>query len=186
VKSERAIQATVKPDKFDEVRMSMRAAIIRSLENGACVKDACNSAGIDRRTFYNWIKLDLEFEQAVTEARVSRIESVQSLAYQCAMKSLMDPRYQTSLIAWMNNEGGWGKSAPNSPSSALQSNVHVYMPDNGRKVRDVRTMSDEEIEGEIRGFLSVLDKRALLEYAGIPIELLPDAVIKLLDAHPAS
>jgi hypothetical protein len=163
------------PPRFEEIRLAKREAIIQSLESGASVTDACNAAGIDRRTFYNWIKADPDFEQAISEAKLSRIESIQAIAYLCAKKSLMDPRYQTSLIAWMNNEGGWGKSAP---SSAAQSNVQVYMPSNGR---DVRSMSDEELENELKQFISLLDKRFILELAGIPIENLPTEVLKSLE-----
>jgi transposase-like protein len=176
VKSTPAIQARESESYcFEEIRLAKRQAIIESLESGASVTDACNAAGIDRRTFYNWIKADREFELAISEAKLSRIESMQAIAYLCAKKSLMDPRYQTSLIAWMNNEGGWGKSA--NVSTQSQSNVHVYIPNNQR---DVTKMSDAELENELYSFLSLLDKRTVLQHLGIPVSELPESVVKLL------
>lgn len=174
MKSEQAIQ--IRESSFDEVRLAKRDAILKSLENGSNVSEACNAAGIDRRTYYNWIKADPAFELAISEAKLSRIESMQSVAYLCAKKSLMDPRYQTSLIAWMNNEGGWGKSANVAMQS--QSNVHVYLPDNKR---DPKRMSDEELERELFSFLSLLDKREVLKHLGIPVAELPESVVRLLD-----
>ena len=162
--------------RFEEIRLAKREAIIQSLESGATVSDACNAAGIDRRSFYNWVKADPDFELAVTEAKLSRIESMQSVAYLCAKKSLMDPRYQTSLIAWMNNEGGWGKSA-NMTSQQL-SNVHVYLPQNQR---DVTKLSDEELEKELTRFFTQMDKRYVLGLMGIPVNELPESVLRLID-----
>jgi hypothetical protein len=73
----------------------------------------------------------------------------------------------------MNKEGGWGKSVPASPSAGLQSNVHVYLPDNRR---NVNSMSDTELETEIFQFLSLLDKHVIMERLGIPVNQLPESL----------
>lgn len=66
----------------------------------------------------------------------SRIHVMKDVAFSNALKSSTDPRYQTSMLAWMNNEGGWvnpSKRELTGPNGAPINPVQIYIPSNGRE-----------------------------------------------------
>jgi|SRR5665213_1155345 len=87
--------------------IAQKAAIIESLAANTSITAACKAAGVTPTSYYNWIDNDPEFATKCRAAMNSRIHVMKDVAFSNALKSSTDPRYQTSMLAWMNNEGGW-------------------------------------------------------------------------------
>lgn len=119
-------------DSTESTQNAKKQAILTSLANGVSVVDACKAADIDRGTYYLWLANDSDFATKAKAAKLSRIESVRDVAFACALKAEEDPRYQTAMVAYMNNEGDW-----RNPS---KSEVTVTPP------KPIAEMTDEELE----------------------------------------
>ncbi|CUU34460.1 Homeodomain-like domain-containing protein [Armatimonadetes bacterium GXS] len=52
-----------------KIRARARKAILQSLSQGATISQACASAGVSRRAFYDWLKNDPRFAEAVEIAQ---------------------------------------------------------------------------------------------------------------------
>ena len=87
--------------------IAQKAAIIESLSANSSVSAACKGAGVSGMSYYRWLDNDPEFAAKCRAAMNSRIHVMKDVAFSNALKSSTDPRYQTSMLAWMNNEGGW-------------------------------------------------------------------------------
>ena len=88
-------------------RENKKRAIVESLANGVSRAGACRAASVGRRTFYHWLKGDARFRKQVEDAQGTAIETVESVAFACALKAEHDPRYQTALIFWLKANAGW-------------------------------------------------------------------------------
>ena len=86
---------------------AQQQAVLASLSRGASRTTACHAADLPRRTFYNWIKADPLFAEAVDDAEAESVGAAEDLAYACAMKAREDPRYQRSLFFWLKHRAGW-------------------------------------------------------------------------------
>ena len=91
----------------DRVRARKRAVILQSLEQGSSRTDASKAAGICRRTLYNWMEADAAFREAVDDAELAAVETVEDVAFRCATKAEDDPRYQTSMLFWLKCRARW-------------------------------------------------------------------------------
>lgn len=58
-----------------------KEAILQSLENGSFVSTACEKAGIDRGTFYNWCIADRKFYEAVEASKRGQIGVAEDSLY---------------------------------------------------------------------------------------------------------
>ena len=87
-------------------------AVLASLSRGTSRTTACHAAHLPRRTFYNWIKADPLFSEAVDDAEAESVGIAEDLAYACAMKAREDPRYQRSLFFWLKHRAGWVQARP--------------------------------------------------------------------------
>jgi metal-dependent amidase/aminoacylase/carboxypeptidase family protein len=87
--------------------IAQKAAIIESLAANTSITTACKGANVNPKSYYNWLDNDPEFAAKCRAAMNSRIHVMKDVAFSNALKSSTDPRYQTSMLAWMNNEGGW-------------------------------------------------------------------------------
>ena len=85
-------------------------AILLSLEAGSSRASACGAAGVGRSTFYEWMEKDEGFREAVQAVERALIDTVESVALSCAMKAEEDPRYQRTMLAWLEAKGGWNRS----------------------------------------------------------------------------
>ena len=85
-------------------------AILLSLEAGSSRVSACGAAGVGRSTFYEWMEKDEGFREAVEAVEQALIDTVESVALACAMKAEKDPRYQRTMLAWLEAKGGWNRS----------------------------------------------------------------------------
>jgi hypothetical protein len=123
-------------DSTPSTKDTQKAAIIVSLGQGASVTEATKAADVDRTTYYFWRHEDETFAGACDAAKRSRVGIAKDVAFTNALKSEIDPRYQTSLIAWLNNEGGWSNPQRHEVTGADGGplKVQIYLPDNGRDV----------------------------------------------------
>ena len=87
-------------------------AVLASLSRGASRTTACHAAHLPRRTFYNWIKADPLFSDAVDDAEAESVGIAEDLAYECTMNAREDPRYQRSLFFWLKHRAGWVQARP--------------------------------------------------------------------------
>ncbi|BCW94678.1 MAG: helix-turn-helix domain-containing protein [Fimbriimonadales bacterium] len=55
------------------IRRKAKRAIVKSLEQGATVSQACAAAGVSRRVFYEWLHKDPDFAGAVELAYTKQI-----------------------------------------------------------------------------------------------------------------
>ncbi len=94
----------------EKKRAAQREAILLSLEAGSSRVSACGAAGVGRSTFYEWMEKDEGFREAVEAVEQALIETVESVALSCAMKAEKDPRYQRTMLAWLEATGGWNRS----------------------------------------------------------------------------
>ena len=76
-------------------------AILLSLEAGSSRASACGAAGVGRSTFYEWMEKDERFREAVQAVERALIDTVESVALSCALKAEEDPRYQRTMLAWL-------------------------------------------------------------------------------------
>ncbi|HET6567075.1 MAG TPA: hypothetical protein VFG50_03860 [Rhodothermales bacterium] len=97
---------------------SRQEAILNSLAQGATRTDAAHTAGIHRRTIYNWIEQDSAFKQAVEDAEEECIDIARGLAFDCAMQAQEDPRYLRALFFYLKCKAGWS-DRPKRQSAAV-------------------------------------------------------------------
>ncbi len=84
-----------------------KQAIVESLKNNSTWTEACEAADVTRVSAWRWKKEDELFAELCEEAVKSRIQTIKDVAFANALKSKENPAYQTSLIAWLNNEADW-------------------------------------------------------------------------------
>ena len=53
---------------------------------------------------------DEGFREAVQAVEQALIDTVESVALSCAIKAEEDPRYQRTMLAWLEAKGGWNRS----------------------------------------------------------------------------
>lgn len=130
----RSTKAKPKAPKVKEVKELQQKAILESLSMGATDVAACAAAGISTKTLWVWQRESKAFDTACVDAQKSRIKAVKDVALMNALASERDPKYQTSLIAWLNNEGGWNNPQRHEVAGVdgAPLRVQVYLPDNGR------------------------------------------------------
>ena len=90
-----------------ETRDKQKRAIVKYLEEGISRAGACRAAGVSRRNFYYWLDDDIFFHKRVNDAQKLAVETVECVAFACALKAEKDPRYQTTLIFWLKANAGW-------------------------------------------------------------------------------
>ncbi len=93
----------------EKKRAAQREAILLSLEAGSSRVSACSAAGVGRSTFYEWMEKDEGFREAVEAVEQALIDTVESVALSCAIKAEKDPRYQRTMLAWLEAKGGWDR-----------------------------------------------------------------------------
>jgi hypothetical protein len=65
-------------------RNAIKKALLESLDKGATVTAACESAGIARKTFYEWLKEDLNFCNEISHSQQGAILTVEDALYRNA------------------------------------------------------------------------------------------------------
>ena len=98
---------TIVANATNAIKAAKKEAFILSVEKGSSFTNAAAGVDVAPETIWRWRNEDSEFNTAIVAAKKSRIQTVEDVAYANALKSEFDPKYQTSLLAWMNNEGGW-------------------------------------------------------------------------------
>ncbi len=110
-KQEKKKSATAASRRLLAVKVQVQQeAILLSLEAGSSRASACGAAGVGRSTFYEWMEKDEGFREAVEAVEQALIDTVESVALSCAMKAEDDPRYQRTMLAWLEAKGGWNRS----------------------------------------------------------------------------
>jgi hypothetical protein len=62
-----------------------KKALLESLSKGVSVTEACKAAGIGRRTYYNWLEKDPDFEKDVRASEQAQIQTVEDSLYMNAL-----------------------------------------------------------------------------------------------------
>ena len=88
-----------------------QALVLESLQEGCSRAAACEAAGLPRRTFYNWLDSDPDFAEQVGSAETHSAETMESVIYSAGLKAETDPRYIRAAIRWLEQRGGWQRSA---------------------------------------------------------------------------
>ena len=122
-------------------RTAQKAAVVESLGNGSTRAAACEAAGIDRSTFYQWLKRDSRFLKRVEQTLVSRVTMVEDALYERALAG--DVKAQ---IHWLRcrEPDKW------EPHRRRSIDANVNMFDGGGPVdyEEIRRRMKERIEAE--------------------------------------
>jgi len=73
------IKETKKPDKVS--KRLRKKAIVASISKNASVTLAVDAAGINRDTYYEWLKKDPKFAEAIERAKLDRITVVEDAMF---------------------------------------------------------------------------------------------------------
>lgn len=78
-----------------------KKSFVSAFEKSACnVSSACKVVGISRNCFYDWIKDDLVFKQAIDEAAEENIDFAETML----MKNIREQK-ETSIIFYLKTKG---------------------------------------------------------------------------------
>ncbi len=67
-------------------------SVIKLLESGHTVTSACRQAGISRKLFYDWLKSDDEFREAIMHSDLADIVTIEDVLFVKAMNGSVQDR----------------------------------------------------------------------------------------------
>ncbi len=73
-----------------------QAEVITALVRGATVTDATRQAGVDRTTFYSWIKSDVKFQAELNRAKREQLDFLRAQLHGLANKAISTVREMLS------------------------------------------------------------------------------------------
>ena len=93
--------------KFDKSKKALIESLEKSLGN---ISNACKAAGVSRQTYYDWVKDDPEFAQAVESVKELSLDTAESVLKQLIVKD----KNVTAVIFYLKTKGrerGYGDQA---------------------------------------------------------------------------
>src|SRR5579872_7325655 len=81
---------------------TIKKQILEKLLNNFTIASACNSVGIDRKTFYRWIEEDPEFKATAYENILECKRTVTDMANTKLVKHIESGNL-TAVMYWLNN-----------------------------------------------------------------------------------
>ena len=127
----------------DEKTKRNKAKVLKALQDqecGAFVSLACKKAGINRTTFYSWLKDDEGFSEAYTDIRERVTDSFESNLCALAFSGERDSDKIRATEIYLKahaKERGYGvEKRENELSGEVEVNtapIVVKLPDNGRR-----------------------------------------------------
>lgn len=71
--------------RIHKSNLKKKKILVENLANGLSITQACQNAGIDRRTYYNWSQ-DPNIRKEIEEAKDSRLQIVEDALYKKAVE----------------------------------------------------------------------------------------------------
>ena len=72
-------------------------SVLIGLSKGLSVTNACTTAKIPERTFYDWQQKNVQYREAVAEAKEQSISGLEQDMVECALQAKSNPRYVRAL-----------------------------------------------------------------------------------------
>jgi hypothetical protein len=117
--------------KMEEKRIEkIKEIFIESLSEGATFTKACEGAGINRTTIWNWRREDKVFDNEIYFVLDSRIQDIEDALF----KNATENNNVTAQIFWLKSRGGgrW-RDKPD-------------IDNNNTKQKDMENLTDEELD----------------------------------------
>ncbi len=121
-----------------------KKTVLKALDiSKGIVSLACQSVGISRVTFYNYMK-DQKFADQVNEIREATIDYVEH-----KLLENIGNNDTTAIIFYLKTIGKRRGYIESAEVTVSQNNVHIYIPDNGRdnleQFEEANIITDEEM-----------------------------------------
>jgi len=123
------------------------ATLVRLLDSGSSISDACRQAGVGRKTAWVWRRTEPRLEEAIQRSLDRRAGAIEDVAMRNALDP--DPRHNVLRIFLLkvllpelyreNRE---------YEERAQDECVRVYLPSNGRQVKIARDDDDDDDDGD--------------------------------------